>query len=64
MLGCEIQGTFCSNWKPALPAHEVPGQVQRRQQRDQRDAEREAADVAIAPREDDQQQRAPRAAGR
>ncbi len=58
MFGWVIHGDVLFELEAGLSAHEVPRQVQRGQQGDQRNAEREVADIAVAAREKRQQDRA------
>ena len=57
MFGVEIHATLFE-LEARLPVHEVPRQVQRNDERQDRDDEREDVNVAVAPREEQQQQRA------
>ena len=58
MLGWAIHGEFASNWKPLWPRTKYHGRCSDASKRDQRNRQREVADIAVAAREERQQDRA------
>ncbi len=57
-VGVRNPGDVLLELEAALAANEIPRQVQRGQQRDERNRQREVAHVAVAAREESQQDRA------
>ena len=64
MFGLVIHWMLISYWKPLAPRTKCSGRCSERTKVSQRDHQREPADIAVAAWEEDQQQRAGRAARR